>query len=282
MFPAGSTDISQRFITLSTGVTLRVVEGGPQDGTPVLMLPGWGAPAYMYRHAFGELPRRGFRIIVAEQRGFGLSTKPVTPHCYTRGEYIADVDALITALGHERIAVVGQSMGGAVALRFALRVPQRVTQLVLINPAGLVSLRFFSILKLLPTEVMGFLGARAVPRWVVEVVLRVLAYGDPKKVREEDVDEYWAPTQLDGSVRASRVTLSEFEWDPVSDAEGSALAVPALVMLGRTDRLISNDERSAKKLAGASVCWLPGGHCAHEEAPEEAYRAIAEFLAPAR
>jgi pimeloyl-ACP methyl ester carboxylesterase len=282
VFPAGSTDITQRRLTLSTGVTLRVVEGGPADGPPVLMLPGWGGPAWMYRHAFGELMPKGYRLIVAELRGFGLSDKPTSREQYTLERYCADLHALIPALGYERVALVGQSMGGAIALRYSLRNPARVSKLVLINPAGLVPMRFLALLRVLPPSVMGLIGRRAVPRFVVELVLRVLAYGDPAKVRSEDIDEYWAPTQLDGYVYAARAALSEFEWDPVSDDLAQSLAVPCMVMIGRRDRLIRNDEASAKRLAGATVCWLPGGHCGHEEAPHEAYGAMTEFLGSTR
>ena len=81
------------------------------------------------------------------------------------------------------------------------------------------------------------------PRWLIRFILRRIAYGDPTIVTERDVDEYWAPTQLPGFVRAARAALSEFDWSAATDEEASRLAVPTLVVLGRRDRLVPNTRR---------------------------------------
>lgn len=278
IFPAGSKDITQRFVALASGVRVRIAESGPRDGAPVIMVPGWGGTVYMFRHAFDQLARRGMRAIAMDPRGFGLSDRPTAPGSYSLDAYLADLSSLLDALGLERAALVGQSMGGAIALHFALRFPERVTRLVLINPAGLVPLRFMPLLRMTPRFLLAALGRRAVPRWVVAIILERLAYGDPREVTERDVDEYWAPTQLPGYVSAGRTVLSEFDWRPLSDEQASRLTTPTMVMLGAADRLISNDERAARRLPGATVHCLAGGHCVHEEHPNDAYRLIAGFL----
>ena len=61
IFPAGVAGLTTRLINLSTGIRVRVVESGPLDGPPVVMLHGWGASLYMFRHALGVAPQRGFR-----------------------------------------------------------------------------------------------------------------------------------------------------------------------------------------------------------------------------
>src|SRR5437763_11561123 len=123
LFPAGSTDVTQRYVALSSGVRVRVVEGGAAGGEPVVMLPGWGSPVYMFRHAFGGFGDRGLRVIVAELRGFGLSDKPGHRGAYALDAYIADVESLLDALGLDAARLVGQSMAGALALHYALRRP---------------------------------------------------------------------------------------------------------------------------------------------------------------
>jgi len=280
LFPAGSTAIAQRFITLATGVRVRVAESGPRNGEPVLMLPGWCCTVYMYRHAFDELARRGMRAIAVDLRGFGLSDRPDVAGAYSLDAYLADLAALLDALDLKRVALVGQSMGGGVALHFALRNPERVERLVLINPTGLVPLRFLPLIRMLPRALTRLMDGQLAPRLMVSFILRRLAYGDPRMVTERDVDEYWSPTQLPGAIRAARAALSEFDWRPVSDAEASGLATPSMVILGRADRLIGNNEASARRLPGAAVQCLPGGHCVHEEHPRDAYRLIAEFVNP--
>jgi pimeloyl-ACP methyl ester carboxylesterase len=257
-------------------VKVRVAESGPHGGVPIVMIPGWGATVYMYRHGFDALARAGARVIAVDLRGFGLSDRPATRGAYTFDAYASDLLGVLDVLQLERPVIVGQSMGGGLALRFAVRHPDRVSRIALINPVGLVPLRFMPLLRMSPRAIAA-LGRRLVPRPIIGVILRRLAYGDGSLVTERDIDEYWAPTQLPGYVYAARATLSEFDWRPLSTADAEGLTTPALVILGRKDRLISNDERSARRLATAEVHVLPGGHCAHEEQPREAYRLIAEF-----
>jgi pimeloyl-ACP methyl ester carboxylesterase len=279
VFPAGRRDARQRHLSLSSGVRVRIVEGGVTSGPPIVFVPGWGASAYMFRHAFDELVPLGMRLIVIEQRGFGFSDRPRARGAYTYAQYERDLLDVLDVLALDRVTLVGQSMGGGLALRFALRHPERLTHMVLINPSGLIPLRFIPPLRVVPRVVARLLGRRLVPRALIGFTLRRIAYGDATKVTERDIDEYWAPTQIEGYVYAARATLSEFDWRAVSDAEAASLAVPTLVILGEADRLIRNSTGAAVRLAGATVCVLPGGHCVHEELPHAAYRRIAEFVA---
>jgi pimeloyl-ACP methyl ester carboxylesterase len=278
LFPAHSSDIAQRFVDLPSGVRLRIVEAGPTTGKPVVLLHGWGGSVYMFRHGLDALPRAGLRAIAIDLRGFGLSSRPSRRGAYSLKEYVTDLASVLDLLGLDRPAIVGQSMGGGLALRFALQRPERTSRIVLINPTSLVPLRFLPLLRGLPRVVAAALGRRLVPRWTVGFVLRRIAYGNPAAVSEQDIDEYWSPTQLPGYVAAARAALSEFDWRPVTDNEAAQLAVPSLVILGTADRLIANTERAAQRLHGVRVQSLAGGHCVHEEKPGEAYRVIGDFL----
>jgi pimeloyl-ACP methyl ester carboxylesterase len=278
MFPASAPNITVRFITLRTGVCLRVAESGPASGTPVVMLHGWGASLYMYRHALERFPMKGIRTIAVDLRGYGLSDKPLTGDAYSLNTYCSDLDALLDELSLSTTALVGQSMGGGLALRYALSRHDRISKLGLINPTGLARVPYIGVLQLLPTAMVDALGSRAIPRWLVALILRRLAYGDPSAVTQRDIDEYWAPTQLPGFVHAARSALSDFNWSPLTDAEASALAVPSLVVLGTQDRLLANTQAAAARLKGARVEWVPGGHCAHEEHPALVYDMLAAFI----
>lgn len=279
LFPAHSSDVTERFIDLPSGIRLRLAEAGPVDGPPVVLLHGWGGSVYMYRHALDALPRRGYRAIAVDLRGFGLSSRPAQRGAYRLEEYLGDLTGLFDLLDLKRPAIVGQSMGGGLTLHFALRAPDRVSRIVLINPSGLVPLRFLPIVRLMPQVVVSALGRRFVPRWAVRFTLCHIAYGNPAIVSERDVDEYWSLTQLPGYAAAARAVLSEFDWRPVSNAQAESLAAPALVILGRADRLIANTERAARRLRGARVRSMAGGHCVHEEKPAEVYRVIGDFFA---
>lgn len=278
LFPAHRTDIAQRFVDLPSGVRLRIAEAGPPDGDPVLLIHGWGASLYMYRHALDALPRLGKRAIAVDLRGFGLSSRVPRRGAYSLDEYIGDLLALLDRLELSRPAIIGQSMGGGLTLRFALRHEARVSRIVLINPSSLVPIRFIPVIRTLPRAVAAALGGRIVPRWAISFTLRWVAYARASAVTTQDVDEYWSPTQLPGYTAAARGALGDFDWSVVSNGEAQRLAVPTLVMLGSQDRLIANTERAARRLKDAQICTLDGGHCVHEENPTAAYRVIGEFL----
>ncbi len=278
LYPAGVPNVSARFVDLPTGVRLRVAESGPTDGRPVLMLHGWGASLYMYRHAFELLPPAGFRAIGVDLRGYGRSDKPKARGAYTLDAYCGDLDALLDALVLPRVAMIGQSMGGGLALRYALRRPERVTSMALINPTGLVSAAFATALRGAPRAVVRALHRRLVPRWLIAFILRRIAFHNASRVTRRDVDEYWAAAQLDGFLDAAHGALAEFDWRPLTDEEAASLAVPTLVVLGTSDRLIRNSRHRAERLRGASVYEVAGGHSVNEEFPEEVYAAIRGFL----
>ena len=109
-------------------------EAGPLDGQPVLFVHGFGATARHFTLNIGPLAQAGFRVVAPELWGMGRSAKP-------RGRYSLDrwVDQLIgllESLGMQQTAVVGHSLGGAVAVRLARRSPERVARLALVAPLG--------------------------------------------------------------------------------------------------------------------------------------------------
>lgn len=278
MYPARARHVVARAIALRTGVTLRVAMAGPADGLPVVMLPGWGASLYTYRHALELLPSHGMRVIAVDLRGLGLSDKPAARNAYSLNAQLEDLGALLDALELERAALVGQSMGGAIALHYALRHADRVTRLALINPAGLVPIGAVTLGRLGPASMIDALGRRAVPRWLIAFILRRIAYADASRVADADIDEYWAPSQLPGYVHGVRAALDEFDWSPLQHSAGRSLTAPTMVILGNKDRLIRNTAASAERLANSRVWWGPGGHCVHEEQPALVYAELARFL----
>lgn len=278
LYPAGVPGVATRIVALSTGVHVRVAESGPPGGKPVVMLHGWGASLYMFRHALALLPAFGIRAIAVDLRGYGLSDHPRTHGAYSLESYLGDLNALLDALGLERTALMGQSMGGGIALRYSLNKPSRVTRLVLINPVGLVPIGWVRVLRLVPRRVMEALGARAIPRWLIGFILRHIAYGDASLVTARDVDENWAPTQVKGFAHAVRDGITEFSWAPVSAGDAATLARESLVILGTQDRVVRNARAAAERLQGSRVLSMSGGHCVHEEHPAEVYEAVGEFL----
>jgi pimeloyl-ACP methyl ester carboxylesterase len=153
-----------------------------------------------------------------------------------------------------------------------------VTGLALINPIELVAIPALFAMRVPPRPLVEGLGERLVPRWLVKLVLRHIAFGDSSSLTERDVDEYWAPTQIPGYVRATRRTVAEFDWTPISEEKGASLTVSTMVVLGTKDRLVRHARPAALRLAGAEVNEMSGGHCLHEERPGEVYDRVGSFL----
>lgn len=192
-------------------------------------------------------------------------------------DYCADLDDALAALSVSRPSLVGHSMGGGVALHYALRAPACVARIALINPVGLVPLGILGLARLSPRWPFRVLDRYLTPRWVIRLILRHVAYGNANLVTDDVIDEYWSPTQLPGFSYAVRATVDEFEWAPISDPVAASLAVPCVVILGEADRLVQNSSAAANRLAGAAVYQFAGGHCVHEEDPARVYEIIARF-----
>jgi len=119
-------------IALPTGVTLNVQTGGPDDGEPILFLHGFPESHRTWRAVAPDLAR-DFRVIAPDQRGFGASDKPEGVENYRTDRILEDLIALADALALDRFTLVGHDWGGAVAWLAALRHPDRIKRLVIVN-----------------------------------------------------------------------------------------------------------------------------------------------------
>jgi pimeloyl-ACP methyl ester carboxylesterase len=106
-----------------------------------------------------------------------------------------------------------------------------------------------------------------------------MAYGEPRKVTEDAVDEYWAPAQFPGFSRALRALIHDFRWAPIPPERLARVDRPALVVLGSRDRLVRGAPRLDRRIPGATITVVAGaGHAVNEEQPEAVNKAILAFL----
>ena len=112
-------------------------------GEPVIFLHGAGGGASGYSNFKGNYPqfsRAGFRSIVPDLLGYGLSSKTEEPKQYDLDFFIAGIKGLVDQLGLKGITLLGNSLGGAVALGYALKHPEDVKRLILMAPGGVEDL----------------------------------------------------------------------------------------------------------------------------------------------
>jgi 4,5:9,10-diseco-3-hydroxy-5,9,17-trioxoandrosta-1(10),2-diene-4-oate hydrolase len=111
------------------------------NGEPVVFLHGSGPGASGYSNFKGNYPvfaQAGYRAIVPDLPGFGLSSKPDTN--YVLDFFVEAVHGFIGKLGLERCTLLGNSLGGAIALKYTLDHPEVVTRLILMAPGGIEEL----------------------------------------------------------------------------------------------------------------------------------------------
>lgn len=106
------------------------------NGKNVMLLHGKNFNGAYWQTTINQLTKEGFRVIVPDQIGFGKSSKPENFQ-YTFQQLSENTKMLLDSLGIKKIAVLGHSMGGMVATRFALMYPEITEKLILENPIGL-------------------------------------------------------------------------------------------------------------------------------------------------
>ena len=133
-FPVG------RFALASQGQALGMayldVKPAQPNGRTAVLLHGKNFCAATWERTIGVLTGAGYRVIAPDQVGFCKSSKPAG-YQFSFGQLAANTRALLGSLGIERATVLGHSMGGMLAARYALMFPDAVEQLVLLDPLGL-------------------------------------------------------------------------------------------------------------------------------------------------
>ena len=272
-----------RFAQVSTAVgELSINEAG--SGPAVVLVHGLGATKVSMLPTVAALAASGFRAIALDLPGFGDSVKPIRAP-YNAPYFARAIVALMDALGVARADVVGNSLGGRIAIEMGLRFPNRVGRLGLLAPslAWLGGRPLAPLLRLLQPQV-GLL--QPAPRAIVEAIVRVAV---PESSAEPwtaaGVDEflrsYFTPRGRVAFYAAARNIYLEEPLGPRGLwTRLAGLQVPSLFVWGRTDRLvpIAFAGHVREVLPSAAQLELDCGHVPQLEAPEQTHEALAAFL----
>ncbi len=157
-----------RYLNIDGGMTLHYHDAG--RGHPVVFLHGSGPGASGYSNFKGNYPafaEAGFRAIVPDLPGFGLSSKPEDA-AYVLDFFVAAIHGLIARLGIEDCTLLGNSLGGAIAIKYTLDHPERVRNLILMAPGGLEDLPVYlameGIQRMIEVFTAGPMDAAAMKR----------------------------------------------------------------------------------------------------------------------
>lgn len=264
--------------------------GAPTEvggGLPLVMLHGGGPGASAWSNFGSSLERFAsqFRTLLVDQPGFGESDKPqIEGHFFT---FAADkLAALLDELGIERVHLLGNSLGGGTAVRFALKYPDRVGRMILMGPGGL-SLNIFAPD---PTEGIKRLYDFAAPpgpsKEKMAAFIKTMVH-DQSLVTDELVEERFASATAPGTAEAMASMGASFAKPDTYEEgflwrEAYKLRQPVLLTWGREDRVNPLDGALAalKLIPKASLHVFPRcGHWAQIEAADEFFTVASGYLA---
>lgn len=277
-YPAGVHGLRVRWVRIGS-LEARCVEAGDDRAPAIVLMPGWGCTAYTFRRNIPALVMGGWRVIVIEPPGQGYSEKPRNPDAYTLLSLARTTLELFDKLGLEAPAVIGQSLGGRVALQIAGETPHRISRLALWSPIGFGCSQIVYAGSVLPVRMVPLLE-RFVGPALVRLGLRIV-YGSRHPPTAEDVREYAAPLETEGYVRSQLELLRNVRWDAAGDELLARLTLPVLVMTGTADPLIPwncvRDGLSA--LPNARLHLVRGaGHATNETHSDEVNRETLAFM----
>lgn len=260
------------------GITLHLRDEGPRDAPAILLLHGFGTSLHLW-DGWAPLLAHRFRVIRCDLPGFGLTGADPTRD-YSDARAVAILAALLDDLGIARAHVVGSSMGGRIAWRFAAEHPSRVDHLVLMAPDGFSDSGRYGELPRVPWFF------RLLPWILPERPLRKMlaaSHGDPATLTDAIFRRTHDLLRAPGVRRAmlDRMAVAA-PYDPQPFL--ARITAPTLLLWGDTDRMVpySHAEDYRRAIPHAETVVLPGlGHAPMEEAPEVSLTPVIAFLSRA-
>jgi epoxide hydrolase 4 len=282
-----TTALRETFYNVNS-IRLHVVESGPEDGPPLIFLHGFPEFWYGWRKQIGYFARQGYRVLVPDQRGYNTSSQPGSIRDYRVEVLVQDIVELIGATGREKVWLVGHDWGAIVAWHLAIKHPELLQRLVIINvphPAvmrrtlrkSLDQLRrswyvFFIQIPVLP-ETLASLGNF---RPIRETLRRSSLPGTFSAGELHEYRQSWRrsfPSMLNW--------YRAFRYPPEAHKNARWIQTPTLILWGTQDIALR------KEMAAESLCYCRNGrlhrfedatHWVHLEKSEEVNRLIGDFF----
>ncbi|MCC7538938.1 MAG: alpha/beta hydrolase [Deltaproteobacteria bacterium] len=271
------------------GLRMHVVEMGPEDGEPVILLHGFPELWYSWRYQMPTLAESGYRVIVPDQRGYNLTDKQGP---YDTRTLVGDIVHLADALGIEQPHVVGHDWGASIAWAYAAMYPHRVRRVVAMNgphPALMAGVfrrhpkqiarswyMFFFQVPLVPERMLASRRLSLLARWW-------FASANPERNSQRDLDVYEEAARQPGALPAM------LGWYRAAIREGAMgkttiprrVDVPACVIWGENDFVLGREcnEPLARYVPDLRIHYVPdASHWVQLDKPHEVNLLLLQFL----
>jgi len=277
------TNSDSSFIDINgTNVHYRDV-GNSDDSIPIVLMHGTGSSLHTYDFWSDNLKRTN-RIIRMDLPAFGL-TGPFVKNDYSISNYTFFLKEFLNSLNIKECILIGNSLGGEIAWRFAIAEPLMVKKLVLIDASGypVISKSVPIAFKLAKIPVLNNLLTYITPRFLVRASIENV-YFDKSKISDSLVNRYFDLTLRKGNRKAivDRLKVSTTLTNgKKTHASIKKIKEPTLIIWGSDDQLIPvenaykfNNDITNSKL----IVMQQSGHIPMEEKPIESLKFLIDFL----
>ncbi|MBK9924358.1 MAG: alpha/beta hydrolase [Anaerolineales bacterium] len=275
----------------TNGVKLHVVQAGPKSGIPIVLLHGFPEFWYGWRNQIPALAEAGCRVIIPDQRGYNLSDKPKGVKNYDVFTLVKDIIGLIDALGYEKVNLVGHDWGAVVAWTLAIKYPERLHKLSIMNVPHPTVMRRFLMRDFEQMRRSWYVMFFQLP-WIPELGMRIndwhnlirATHGTSKigSFINEDIEKYkeaWSqPDAMTSMINWYRAIVRNQTW---ASNENMRVKVPTLMMWGMKDFALTH------RMARPSMDYVDEGnlilfpeatHWVQHDAAEEVNHYLTDFI----
>ena len=285
-------ELAHQALEVEPGVRLHGVERGA--GPLVVLLHGFPEFWYAWRYQIPALAAAGLRVVAPDLRGYNLSDKPRGVAAYTVDVLARDVARLIEGCGAERASVVGHDWGGLIAWSFAMRYPQRLERLAILNAPHPATFR--RALRRLPQLRKSWYVFFFQLPWLPEALARATNYAfiraalrhepvRPGAFSDADVQRYVEAIARPGALTAGiNYYRAAFSRRQLREArQPRRIEAPVLVIWGERDRYL------LPELAQPDPAWVPNArverlpnasHWVQADQPQRVNELLIDFLRP--
>jgi pimeloyl-ACP methyl ester carboxylesterase len=274
---------SSHYLQADDGVRLHYTEDGNPAHPTLILVHGFAASVHAWRPWVDRL-KDDYHLVALDLPGHGLTETPKNYRA-TIDRNVALVDALAVQVHADRFVLVGNSMGGAVAIDYALFHPDRLSGLVLVDAAGWPGDKGKSSSgPPLVFQLMNNPVGRGILKWFDPRMFATgglkSAYLDPNLVNKALVDRY-ADLALAPGHRDVLLMMNNQPEAGLTAADLARISTPTLVMAGEQDKLIpvADSRAIATAIPTAKLVTYPdGGHVPMEQLPDQSTNDVRAFL----
>jgi len=270
------------------GVKLHVGHAGMEHDKMVVFLHGFPEFSYGWKNQIAYFVGKGFHVVVPDQRGYNLSSKPKGIEAYNLELLVMDIVALIRSLSEEKVILVGHDWGGGVSWALAQHHPDLLEKLIILNMPHLQVMK--ETLKTNPKQMLRswYAGFFQFP-WLPELICRSFNYkwlvASLRKTSKEgtfsdaDIEVYKKSWKQQKSLTSMINWYRAFRKNELTI--DNDITIPTLILWGPKDKFLSKlmAEKSIKRCTNGKLKILEDlTHWLHHEDPDTVNGLIYEFI----